>query len=124
MQNVAFDSLREALTSGEFNLGKTCFSFLKYCVSVLNYNISLQLAEIGFFFLNSYIFPINAAAKSLREGKLIDPCTPKGYLHNAESWKLAPGLLDEKNGLSTLQSNGNFSECRSAALLMLQKGKG
>lgn len=77
-----------------------------------------------FFFLNSYIFPINAAAKYLREGKLIDPCTPKGYLHNAESWKLAPGLLDEKNGLSTLQSNGNFSECRSAALLMLQKGKG
>lgn len=82
-QNVAYDSLREALTSGEFNL----------------------------------------AAKSLREGKLIDPCTPKGYLHNVESWKLAPGLLDEKNGLSTLQSNGNFSECRSAALLMLQKGK-
>lgn len=82
-QNVAYDSLREALTLAEFNL----------------------------------------AAKSLRGGKLIDPCTPKGYLHNAESWKLAPGLLDEKNGFSTLQSNGNFSECRSAALLMLQKGK-
>lgn len=54
----------------------------------------------------------------------MDPCTPKGYLHDSESWRLSPGLHDEKSRLSTLQSEGNFSECRSAALMMLQKGKG
>ena len=54
-----------------------------------------------------------------------DPCTPKGYSHVTESWKLSPVFSDEKNRyLSTLQSQGNFSECRSAALTMLQKGKG
>ncbi|PON67052.1 Nucleoside phosphatase [Trema orientale] len=82
-QNVAYDSLREALTLGEFNL-----------------------------------------AKSFREGSPIDPCTPTGYSYVAESLKLSPGLLDEKNRYSsTLQSKGNFSECRSAALMLLQKGK-
>ena len=55
----------------------------------------------------------------------MDPCTPKGYSHVVESWKLSPGSLTEKNrSLSTLHSRGNFSECRSAALTLLQKGKG
>lgn len=56
---------------------------------------------------------------------MIDPCAPKGYSHNVESWKLSPGSLGEKNRyLATLHSEGNFSECRSAALMLLQKGKG
>lgn len=55
----------------------------------------------------------------------IDPCTPKGYSSSAESLKLSPGSLGEKDTLfSTLQPRGNFSECRSAALMMLQNGKG
>lgn len=55
----------------------------------------------------------------------IDPCTPKGYLYERESPKLSPSSLGEKNRyLSALQSGGNFSECRSAANMMLQKGKG
>lgn len=56
---------------------------------------------------------------------LVDPCTPKGYSHSAESLKLSPGSFGEKNTLfSTLRPKGNFSECRSAALMMLQNGKG
>ncbi|KAL5553849.1 hypothetical protein UlMin_041250, partial [Ulmus minor] len=83
-QNVAYDSLREALTLGEFD----------------------------------------SAAKSPQDGMKIDPCTPKGYQHSTESSKLSPGSLDEKNThLSPLQSKGNFSACRSTALMMLQKGK-
>ncbi|KAG2707178.1 hypothetical protein I3843_05G124200 [Carya illinoinensis] len=83
-QNVAFDSLREALVLGDLNL----------------------------------------VTESLEKRILIDPCTPKGYSHSVESWKLSPGSLDTKNRyLATLQSKGNFSECRNAALMLLQKGK-
>lgn len=42
--------------------------------------------------------------------KPIDPCTPRGYLHDNGTWKLS--------------RNGNFSECRSASLKLLQRGKG
>ncbi|KAJ7943475.1 Nucleoside phosphatase GDA1/CD39 [Quillaja saponaria] len=82
-QNVAFDSLREALISED----------------------------------------VNSAAVSLQKGLLIDPCTPKGYSHNIESWNPSPGSLGLKNRQSTLETRGNFTECRSAALMLLQKGK-
>ncbi|KAL3581811.1 hypothetical protein D5086_016143 [Populus alba] len=64
------------------------------------------------------------AAESLGKGIFVDPCTPKGYSRVVESLKLSPGSLTEKNRfVSTLHSRGNFSECRSAALTLLQKGK-
>ncbi|CAK7326086.1 unnamed protein product [Dovyalis caffra] len=66
----------------------------------------------------------HSAAESLEKGIVMDPCTPKGYSHDVESWKLSPGSLTEKNRFaSTLHSRGNFSECRSAALTLLHKGK-
>ncbi|KAK4598512.1 hypothetical protein RGQ29_015820 [Quercus rubra] len=66
---------------------------------------------------------LNLVDESLHKGISIDPCTPKGYSHNLESWKLSPGSLEQKNrNLVDLQSKGNFSECRSAALMLLQKG--
>jgi apyrase len=68
---------------------------------------------------------VSAVTESLQKGTLLDPCTPKGYSHNVESLKLSPGSLEDKSKyLATLQSKGNFSECRSAALTLLQKGKG
>ncbi|KAJ0095462.1 hypothetical protein Patl1_15939 [Pistacia atlantica] len=83
-QNVAFESLKELITSGGFN----------------------------------------SAVGSLRKRVHIDPCSPKGYSHDMESWKLSADSSDENNEyLSTLQAGGNFSECRSAALMLLQKGK-
>ncbi|KAE9605527.1 hypothetical protein Lal_00024860 [Lupinus albus] len=82
--NVAHDSWREALISGEYNL----------------------------------------ASQSLQAGLHIDPCTPTGYSHSVESWKFSPGSLSDKRQFrSTIQTRGNFSECRSAALMLLQKGK-
>ncbi|KAK0574452.1 hypothetical protein LWI29_023924 [Acer saccharum] len=81
-QNVALESLRESLTSGDID------------------------------------------SESLQKGLHVDPCSPKGYSHEIELSKLSPGSLAEKNKyLSTLQAKGNFSECRSAALMLLQKGK-
>ncbi|KAG8366346.1 hypothetical protein BUALT_Bualt17G0070300 [Buddleja alternifolia] len=63
------------------------------------------------------------ASDSLQTGKPVDPCTPRGYTHDDDAWKLSPPSLIEKNRyLSTLLPNGNFTECRSASLKLLQKG--
>ncbi|GFP86199.1 probable apyrase 6 [Phtheirospermum japonicum] len=62
------------------------------------------------------------ATEPLQREKQIDPCTPRGYAHNNEASKLSPTSLLEKNKyLSTLLPSGNFSECRSASLKLLQK---
>ena len=56
LQNVAYDSLREALTLGEFNLGKDiCFSFLSYGTSVtfpedLEISVPLRLGLLSELF--------------------------------------------------------------------------
>ncbi|XVE91496.1 hypothetical protein REPUB_Repub01dG0015100 [Reevesia pubescens] len=69
----------------------------------------------------------NVAHESLKESLIKgdfcpDPCTPKGYL--PQSSKLSLGSMAEKSKyISELQARGNFSECRSAALMLLQKGK-
>ncbi|XP_014520985.1 probable apyrase 6 isoform X2 [Vigna radiata var. radiata] len=64
------------------------------------------------------------ASQSLQERLRIDPCTPTGYSYSAESLKLPPSSESEKvRYLSTVQTMGNFSACRSAALMLLQKGK-
>uniref|UniRef100_A0A0R0L118 Apyrase 6 n=1 Tax=Glycine max TaxID=3847 RepID=A0A0R0L118_SOYBN len=65
----------------------------------------------------------NLASQSLQEGLRIDPCTPTGYSYNVESWKFPPSTESEKKHQSIVQTRGNFSECRSAALTLLQKGK-
>ncbi|KAF1863567.1 hypothetical protein Lal_00030620 [Lupinus albus] len=71
-----------------------------------------------------YEFSKSAASQSLQARLHIDPCTPTGYSHNVESWKFPPSLLSHKSQhKSTVQTRGNFSECRSAALMLLQKGK-
>ncbi|XP_059648839.1 probable apyrase 6 [Cornus florida] len=68
---------------------------------------------------------IEFATESLQSGQFVNPCIPKGYSHDTKSWNLSPGSLAEKNWyLSTLHPGGNFSECRSAALMLLQKGTG
>ncbi|BAT99240.1 hypothetical protein LR48_Vigan06g106500 [Vigna angularis] len=64
------------------------------------------------------------ASQSPQERLRIDPCTPTGYSYSAESLKLPPSSEIEKvRYLSTVQTMGNFSACRSAALMLLQKGK-
>ncbi|MBA0727593.1 hypothetical protein Golax_000566 [Gossypium laxum] len=62
------------------------------------------------------------AADSLHKEMYIDPCTPKGYF--PESSNLSLGSVAEKSKyISEFKARGNFSECRSAALTLLQKGK-
>lgn len=66
----------------------------------------------------------NLVSQSLQEGLRIDPCTPAGYSYNVDSWKFPPSSESAKKQYqSTVQTRGNFSECRSVALKMLQEGK-
>nr|XP_043623415.1 probable apyrase 6 [Erigeron canadensis] len=54
----------------------------------------------------------------------VDPCSPKGYKHNLMLRNLTPSSLAQTKGQSSiLLASGNFSECRSASLTLLQKGK-
>ncbi|CAN6319816.1 unnamed protein product [Urochloa humidicola] len=86
-------------------------------------------------YTNSFLnFGQNAAQNSLHEllrsrGSsknitLDDPCAPRGYSHNEEVMVRTSGA-----SRSTLDNqyvgsgNGNFTECRSSSLLLLQKGK-
>ncbi|PSR88313.1 Apyrase [Actinidia chinensis var. chinensis] len=66
----------------------------------------------------------DAATEYLEREKLLDPCTPSGYSHSMKPGTLSPGSTAERSKYpSALQPRGNFSECRSAALMLLQKGK-
>ncbi|XXG69549.1 hypothetical protein AAC387_Pa06g2387 [Persea americana] len=69
---------------------------------------------------------LKLSAESVQSGiSPLDPCTPSGYSHGVQSGMLPSGVLSLKStSLSTLRARGNFSECRSAALMLLQKGKG
>lgn len=61
---------------------------------------------------------------SSENGTLVDPCAPRGYSRNEEVTMGTSGA-----SRSTLENhyvdsgNGNFTECRSSSLLLLQQGK-
>lgn len=74
--------------------------------------------------LKDFIF-INAATKPIQSGNILDPCTPKGYIQDMGLEKSSPSSPTEKKAyLSDLHPSGNFSECRSASLMLLRKGRG
>ncbi|KAI3939651.1 hypothetical protein MKW92_025013 [Papaver armeniacum] len=62
---------------------------------------------------------------TLQDEMFFDPCTPRGFLNSwEESLHYSPVALSKKNkDFSSHHARGNFSECRSAALMLLQKGK-
>ncbi|CAA0822306.1 Probable apyrase 6 [Striga hermonthica] len=93
------------------------FTYNLYSHSLLQYgqNVAFELLKESLLLGGQEL-----VAESLQR----DPCTPSGYAHNEDAWKLSPASLVEKNKyLSTLLPSGNFSECRSASLKLLQKGK-
>lgn len=64
------------------------------------------------------------ATDSLQSGELLDPCIPRGYTHDTGTLNTLPSSLAKKSGyLSALRPSGNFSECRSMSLTLLQRDK-
>jgi len=76
-------------------------------------NVSLPLVN----------FLVFAATGTRKKEVTLDPCTPKGYAENASSLNLSRDSLAQKYS-STFHAAGNFSECKTAALRLLQRGKG
>ncbi|VVB03927.1 unnamed protein product [Arabis nemorensis] len=66
----------------------------------------------------------NSAVESTRQGIFTDPCAPKGYNldTNTQKQHLSGFLAEESRFSASLQAGGNYSECRSAALTILQEG--
>ncbi|KAL1215302.1 putative apyrase 6 [Cardamine amara subsp. amara] len=65
----------------------------------------------------------NSAVEPTWEKIFTDPCAPKGYNLDTKTQKHLSGLLAEKSRFSdSFQAGGNYSECRSAALTILQEG--
>ncbi|XP_062191893.1 probable apyrase 6 isoform X2 [Phragmites australis] len=63
------------------------------------------------------------ATHLISKAKYKDPCTPRGFTHVAGSI-LPASVLEPKNEYRPFaHAVGNFSECRSAARTLLQKGK-
>ncbi len=60
------------------------------------------------------------------EGVVIDPCTPRGYRWSVEEGQHHAVSISTgtHSPVSSILSQGNFSECRSAAYSLLQKDHG
>ncbi|ONK73863.1 uncharacterized protein A4U43_C03F350 [Asparagus officinalis] len=67
---------------------------------------------------------LQTSANLVQPATFKDPCTPRGYLHDGEPLTLSDSALSLKmNYRPIAHAVGNFSECRSAALMLLQRGK-
>ncbi|KAL6859371.1 hypothetical protein ACP4OV_017630 [Aristida adscensionis] len=65
------------------------------------------------------------ATHLVSQAKYRDPCTPRGFTRMSGSVKLPASVLESKFEYRPFaHAVGNFSECRSAVVTMLQKGKG
>lgn len=57
---------------------------------------------------------------------MVDPCTPRGYVRTADENTRHSAIVSTAThmSVSTVISSGNFSECRTAAQLLLKQGHG
>lgn len=99
--------------------GKKTYNLYSHSLLQYGQNVAFDLVRESFISNRREL-----ATESLQSEKPVDPCTPRGYAHDQELWKLSPSSLAEKSRyLSSLLPSGNFSECRSASLTLLQKDK-
>ncbi|KAJ9563782.1 hypothetical protein OSB04_008942 [Centaurea solstitialis] len=97
--------------------GNVTYSLYSHSLLEFGQNVAFDLFRGSKFAKGSN--PVYVATESL-----LDPCSPKGYKHNSMIGNLTPNSFVDMNEQSpVLLANGNFSECRSAALTLLQKGK-
>ena len=107
------------------SLGEHSFNSLIFLV-ILSFDSHLFMpAILVILSFDSHLF---MPAKTLQNGLSVDPCTPTGFSHTSESEAPSPSVMmverNSRYNISSFHSKGNFSECRSVALMLLQKGKG
>ncbi|XP_073105103.1 probable apyrase 6 isoform X3 [Elaeis guineensis] len=101
------------------NFGETTYNLYSHSFLHLGQNVAYEsLHEL----LSSRV--LKSSAESQQEPIYRDPCTPRGYSHSVESLKLSAGVLNSRTEYRPVaHATGNFSECRSASLELLQKEK-
>ncbi|KAL9226218.1 hypothetical protein vseg_002054 [Gypsophila vaccaria] len=88
-----------------------------YSNSLLHFGQNVAFAALKDLLLSTGPkLPIGSPVKELT----IDPCTPKGYAQNMNTF--SANSLAQKYS-STFHATGNFSECKAAALTLLQRGE-
>ncbi|KAK8508138.1 hypothetical protein V6N13_055590 [Hibiscus sabdariffa] len=97
---------------GNFTYSLYSHSFLHFGQNVAHESLRESLIKGDF----------SPAAESIHKETFRDPCTPKGYLPESSNLSLG-SKAEQSKYVSEFQARGNFSECRSAALMLLQKGK-
>ncbi|KAG1366456.1 putative apyrase 6 [Cocos nucifera] len=102
------------------NIGETTYNLYSHSFLHLGQNVAYEsLHEL----LSSRV--LKSSAESGQEPIYRDPCTPRGYSHSVESLKLSTGVFNSRTEYRPVaDATGNFSECRSASLELLQKEKG
>ncbi|KAG2597946.1 hypothetical protein PVAP13_5KG303700 [Panicum virgatum] len=109
----ASDEVLPPELSNNFTFGETTYTL--YTNSFLNFG---QNAD------QDSLHEVLRSKGSSKNSTLVDPCAPRGYSHNGQVMVRTSGA-----SRSTLENqyvdsgNGNFTECRSTSLLLLQKGK-
>jgi apyrase len=64
-------------------------------------------------------------AGSSKNGTLVDPCAPKGYSHKRRvTVKTSGASRSNLENQYVDNGSGNFKECRSSSLMIMQEGKG
>ncbi|XP_042049116.1 probable apyrase 6 isoform X1 [Salvia splendens] len=97
------------------------FTYNLYSHSLLHYGQNVAFESLKESLLSGHQ---ELPAESLYIKKPMDPCTPRGYAYEKEARRLSPiSLFEKRRYMSTLSPSGNFSECRSASLKLLQRGK-
>ncbi|KAL4303067.1 hypothetical protein GQ457_10G029210 [Hibiscus cannabinus] len=97
---------------GNFTYSLYSHSFLHFGQNVAHESLRESLIKGDF----------SPAAESIHKEMYTDPCKPRGYLPRSSKLPLGP-MAENSKYISEFQAKGNFSECRSAALMLLQKGK-
>ncbi|XP_062211410.1 probable apyrase 6 [Phragmites australis] len=99
--------------SNNFTFGDTTYTL--YTNSLLNFGQNAA---------QDSLFEILRSRGSSKNSTLVDPCTPKGYSRNEKVMVGTSGASRSTlNNQYVDNGNGNFTECRSSSLMLLQKGK-
>ncbi|PKA47105.1 putative apyrase 6 [Apostasia shenzhenica] len=105
--------------SHELKFGQASYQLYSHSFLQLGQNVAHEYLQ---HLLNSGDLKISP--EFLFDGVYRDPCTPKGYLHGVDRQKLSGDAFSSSIGYNRIAyAVGNFSECRSAAKMLLQKGK-
>ncbi|KAK1413751.1 hypothetical protein QVD17_35531 [Tagetes erecta] len=103
--------------SRTIKFGNVSYSLFSHSLLEFGQNVAYDLAR------GSNLAKVSNVETSLGSDEPLDPCSPKGYKHSLIKENVTPSSLGEKNKQPILHASGNFSECRSASLTLLQKGK-